>query len=208
MSHANTLKLLFPLELTGVFDNDIALEGSALDAAETSAASLLEEMFADKTFLLLADWERVCGLIPAAGDTVQSRRDAVIRKLRELGDLSRQYYIDLAASMGWTITIDELQPFMCGWGQCGVDYTYIEEVRFIWRVNVSGYSVYSFRTGTSSAGEHLTWWQTNTKLESIINELKPAHTYVIFNYAELSAHMTTEGGDTIITESGDTVIYE
>lgn len=181
MSHADTLKLLFPVELTGVFDDDIALEGKQLDDAQASATVLMQEMFADKAYNLLTDWERVCGLTPDADDPLQTRRDAVVRKLRELGGLSRNYFITLAASIGWTITIDELQPFMAGWGRCG-DTIYDEAVRWIWRVNIPGHSVYFFRAGSSCAGERLTWWTPNAKLEELFNDLKPAHTYVIFNY--------------------------
>lgn len=182
MNHADTLKLLFPVELTGVFDDDIALEGKQFDESQASAESLLKEMFPATAYYLLPDWERVCGLIPGSDDTLQSRRDAVIRKLRESGGLSRTYFINLAVSMGWTITIEELLPFMCGWGRCG-DNLYTEDVKWIWRVNISGYSTYNFRSGISTAGERLTWWQPNSKLEEIFNDLKPAHTYVIFNYS-------------------------
>lgn len=181
MNHADTLKLLFPLEITGVFDADIALEGQQLDAAQVSAEVLLQEMFADTAYHRLADWERVCGLQIEISDTLQMRRNAVVRKLQEVGGLSRAYFIALAASNGWIITIDELQPFMCGWGRCG-DPVYAESVRWIWRVNLPGQAAYLFYAGTSAAGEPLSWWLTNAKLETLLNELKPAHTYIIFNY--------------------------
>lgn len=181
MNYADTLKLLFPLELTGVFEDDIALEGGQLDNAQASAEALLKEMFADQTYALLTDWERVCGLTPAVDEPLQSRRDAVIRKLRELGGLSRPYFIALAASIGWTITIDELQPFMCGWGRCG-DRLNIEDSRWIWQVNAATPSYYAFRSGLSCSGERLGWAPGAGILETLFNELKPAHTYVVFNY--------------------------
>jgi uncharacterized protein YmfQ (DUF2313 family) len=181
MKHADTLKLLFPLELTGVFDDDIALEGKQLDDAQASADVLLQEMFADKAYNCLTDWERVCGLAPDAGDPLQSRRDAVIRKVRELGGLSRDYFIALAASIGWTITIDELQPFMCGWNRCGDDLN-IEESQWIWRVNARGLAYYAFRAGVSCTSERLGRNPSTDRLEELLNDLKPAHTYVIFNY--------------------------
>jgi len=181
MKHQDTLKLLFPAELTGVFDDDIALEGKQLDAAQASADMLLQEMFPDVAYSTLADWERVCGLTPATDDTLQKRRDAVVQKLRERGGLSRSYFIALASALGWTITIEELIPFMCGWGRCG-DALYVTDVRWIWRVNASGYSTYLFRAGTSGSGERLTWWAADANLETLFNDLKPAHTYVIFSY--------------------------
>lgn len=181
MKHSDTLKLLFPVELGGVFDDDIKIEGKHLDAAQTSAERLLVEMFPDTTVDLIADWEDTYGLSPEADDPLQVRRAALMKKMKELGGLSRQYFIDLAASYGWTITIDELLPFMCGWSKSG-DYLYIPEAIWIWRVNVQGSPVYNYRVGESCAGERLTWWPANTALESLITELKPAHTAVIFNY--------------------------
>jgi uncharacterized protein YmfQ (DUF2313 family) len=182
MDNADVLKLLFPLpELGGVFQDDILLEGRELDAVQASAEQLLKEMHPDTAYYLLGSWERVYKLTPSSDDPLQARRDAVIQKMRARGGLSRAYFIALAAVYGWTITIDELLPFMCGWNRCG-DSLYIEGVRWIWRVNVSGQAVYSFRAGLSAAGERLTWWVADTVLESLFTELKPAHTYVIFNY--------------------------
>lgn len=182
MSHKNALKLLFPLELSGDFDADIEIEGKHLDEVQSRAEDLLNEMFPDQSFELLTDWERVCGLIPGAEDTLQLRRDRVIRKLRERGGLSREYFIALAADLGYTVTIEELQPFTCGINRCG-DRLFVEEIRFVWRVAVSGQSVYYFRTGQSSAGERLVWWNAVQELEDLFNDLKPAHTFIIFDYS-------------------------
>jgi uncharacterized protein YmfQ (DUF2313 family) len=170
------------MELGGVFDEDIATEGAHLDAAQTNAEKLLKEMFPDQTTEGIVDWERVCGLTPSADAPLQTRREDIIRKLRERGGLSRTYFIILAAAMGYDITIDELYPFMCGWGRCA-DRLYTEAVRFFWRVNVSGQPLYYFRAGQSTTGERLSWWPTQTSLENIFNDLKPAHTYIVFNYS-------------------------
>jgi uncharacterized protein YmfQ (DUF2313 family) len=182
MNHNDALNLLFPIEIGGVFAADLLLEGKQLDEAQASAETLLREMYGDTAYDLLAAWERVCALMPEDDAPLQSRRDAVVKKLRELGGLSRAYFIALAASRGWTITIDEFQPFMAGINSAG-DMLQEIEVIWIWRVNVSGYAVYSFRSGLSAAGERLTWWIANSELESMFNDLKPAHTAVIFNYS-------------------------
>jgi uncharacterized protein YmfQ (DUF2313 family) len=183
MVHSDVLKLLFPLpvEADGVLADDFSLEGGQLDAAQSSAEALLLEAFPDQSTALLASWERVCGIVPGDDDPLQARRDAVVRILRSIGGLSRAYFITLAAVFGWTITIDEYLPFIAGWNRCG-DYLYEEHVRWIWRVNVSGKAVYPFRAGLSAAGERLTWWVPNTVLETLFEELKPAHTHAIFNY--------------------------
>jgi uncharacterized protein YmfQ (DUF2313 family) len=178
VSHSEVLTWLFPLGLTGVFAVDAAIEGEPLDAIQARAEQLLGEMFPDNTYELLMDWERVCGLKPASGEPLQSRRDAVITKLRERGSLSRSYFVGLATAMGYMITIDELQPFMCGWG-CGGDTVYIPQVRFIWRVNILDEPMFSFRAGQSATAERLLWWPVEAPLIRLFRDLKPAHTYVL-----------------------------
>lgn len=182
MSHKDTLNLLFPVKLEGEFSRDTELEGKHLDSAQTRAEDLLKEFYADSAFELLGDWERVCGLFPAEDEPIQSRRDNVIRKLREHGSLSIDFFIALVAKMGYTITIEELKPFMAGIGRCG-DTLYVEAIRWVWRVKIAGQSLYYFRAGQSGAGEKLLWWPVQAALENILNELKPAHTYIIFDYS-------------------------
>lgn len=184
MLHSDALKLLFPLELVGVYEQDIELEGIHLDKSESDAQELLAEMFPDGANELLPDWERVCGLVPAADEPLQARRNAVLRQLRSRGGLSRAYFIALAANMGFTITIQELQPFMAGIGSSG-DIVYLPRVIFIWQISTPGRSpAYSFISGQSASGERLLWWSVTYQpaLETIFQKLKPAHTAVIFNY--------------------------
>ena len=182
MSHKDALKLLFPIDLGDEFGKDIELEGKHLDSAQARVDEMLNEMFPDKTYELLSSWERVCGIMPGADDTLQMRRDTVIRKLRELGRLDRKYFIDVAAAIGYTITVEELHPFMAGLSYAG-DTLYVEESIFVWRVKISGQALYYFRAGQSTAGERLLWWPVQTVPENILNELKPAHTFIIFDYS-------------------------
>jgi uncharacterized protein YmfQ (DUF2313 family) len=180
MLHKDILRALFPAKLGGVFDQDLETEAGHLDSAAQTAAKIINEMFADSTIYRLTDWERVYGLRPSG--SLQARRTRLIAKIRERGGLSRAYFIGLAAAMGYTITIDELLPFQTGVNSSG-DPIYINEVRFIWRVNVADSNVFLFRTGDSCSGERLSWWRSQTPLEDLLEELKPAHTFVIFNYS-------------------------
>lgn len=180
--HKDVLKLLSPIRLAGDYEADIDIEGTHLDAAQTRIEDLLKEFFPDTALESVPDWERVLALFPGAEEPLQVRRDRIIQKLRERGALDRQYFIDLALNLGFTITIDELQPLMAGMGRCG-DTLYVEGARFVWRVNVTGQAVYQFRAGVSAAGERLMWWEPQAALEELLNDLKPAHTCVIFNYS-------------------------
>ena len=213
MPNSDALKILFPVALEGVFDQDIQIEGELLDAAQASADRLLKEFFADTTTALIADWERTVGVssaisgasppAPGVGDgllgdgllgdggalaqqppsvPMQARRTAILQQLQARGGLSKLYFIGLAAAMGVTITIDEFRPFMAGLGRAG-DPIYVPEAVFCWRINVPGATCYYFCAGQSCAGEPLRWWLPQASLEAIFNRLKPAHTYVFFNYS-------------------------
>jgi uncharacterized protein YmfQ (DUF2313 family) len=181
-SHKHVLQRLFPLELGGAHEQDMQVEGASLDAAQARAEDLLIEMRPDKTIELLPDWERVYGLTPSADDPISLRHDRLIRKIRERGGLSMPHFIAPAAATGYTVTITEVKPFTPGIS-CAGDHVYIKEVVFVWRVNVSGTPVYHFSAGISCAGEPLTFWPPATELETLFETLKPAHTYVYFNYS-------------------------
>jgi uncharacterized protein YmfQ (DUF2313 family) len=173
MQHSDTLKLLFPLEFTGVFDDDIALEGSALDTAQVSAELLLREMLPQTCDYTITDWEWVCGVAPDDGDTLQTRQLRVITKLREEGKLSLTYFASLATSMGYTFTIEELLANTDGLGSEGI---------FRWRLTFTGTPLVYFRAGQSRAGDRLIDGPVATALEGIFTDLKPAHTQVIYAY--------------------------
>ena len=174
MSHSDVLKLLFPLELAGVFDADTALEGSHLDAVQVSAELVLREMLPQTASDTITDWERVCGLTPAETDTLQMRQIRVISKLRERGGLSIPFFTALAFDFGYTVTIEELLAGTDGLGDEGI---------FRWRVTFTNTPLYYFRAGQSRAGDRLVDGPLADALEGLFTELKPAHTQVIFAYA-------------------------
>jgi uncharacterized protein YmfQ (DUF2313 family) len=187
MSHKDVLKQLFPIDLDGVFQDDINLEGQNLDNARSSAEDLLDVMFLSgglETFL--SDWERVFNIVPASGDTPELRKERIIAALRKVGGLSKPYFIQLADSLGYTVTItdniEEFRPFMTGWGRSG-DRLYKYEVIWIWKVHVINRTLHYFEAGISEAGNLLLTWQSDEELESLFTELKPAHTYVLFDYS-------------------------
>jgi uncharacterized protein YmfQ (DUF2313 family) len=179
--HREALALLFPVELGGDHGADLDIDGASLDAAQASAEVLLAEMFPDQTSDLLTDWERVVGNVPGPNDPLQDRRDRVVMKLRQLGGLSVGYFLGLAQTLGYTVSIVEPVPLMAGWGAAG-DTLYAPEIDGQWGVEIMGKAIYHFRAGQSSSGESLTWWQPDTVLEDLFRELKPAHTFVYFSY--------------------------
>ena len=180
-ANLDALRLLFPIELGGDHDADLAVDAGSLDRAQASAEVLLAEMFPNTALGLLAGWERVCGLTPGPDEPLQFRRDQVVRRLREIGGLSIAYFQALAVVCGYGVTIVEPFPFMAGWGGAGEEIR-SADVNGQWGVVITGQPVYHFRSGDSAVGEQLTWWTSETFLEDLFRDLKPAHTFVYFSY--------------------------
>lgn len=186
MSHADLLAMLLPpvsyTPSAPTLAGELAAEGQALDAAQRSTnrvTAAVTPYFAEQ---LLPDWERVCGISPPAGAGYQQRLQAVLSKLAETGGLSIPYFTRLAAGLGYRITINEPQQFCAGASRAG-DALYDADIIWVWQVVVhdSAAHVYRFRAGQSIAGERLTTFG-DPVIESVLNDLKPAHTFVYFAY--------------------------
>ena len=92
------------------------------------AADLLEqESDPRKTIELLPDWERNWGLPDPCYQeplTITERQHALVQRMTIEGAQSRQFFIDVAASIGYTITISEYRPFVVGLDRCGDNRVY------------------------------------------------------------------------------------
>jgi uncharacterized protein YmfQ (DUF2313 family) len=87
------------------------------------AADLLEiESDPRQTVELLPDWERNFGLPDpcySAPQTVGQRQLALVMRMTMLGAQSREFFISVAAMIGYTITITEYRVFVVGIDGCG-----------------------------------------------------------------------------------------
>lgn len=132
---------------------------------------------------MLADWERVVGLPdgctgPLSG--LAARRAAVIGRLTAEGGQSQPYYIALAATLGFEITISEHEVHTCD-SDCDEpinDLTW----RFVWDVNVAEAVTVRESTCMDGCETPLANWG-NELLECALSRLKPAHTKVRFIYS-------------------------
>jgi uncharacterized protein YmfQ (DUF2313 family) len=161
------------------------LEGLGVELwrVEQRALDLLREADPRTTSELLADWERVAGLPDPCTGTLESaaaRRAALASRLGSLGGQSRAYFIGLAASLGYEVSITEFDAFHAGMtvGQplYGTDW------QFAWQVNAPEVSVRTFVAGAGVAGDPLRDWG-NELLECTFARVKPAHSVVIFAYS-------------------------
>lgn len=168
LSLADALRALFPPE---AYD----LAGPAL-SAELEATANVQQGVVDSAAVVanamhpstadlpaIASWERVLALTPLPNATPENRVQAVLAKLGELGGLSRSYFVRLAASQGYGISISEPRAFRVGISRCG-DRLYGEDVVFLWLVTIN-----SRPPGGDDAA-----------LQALFDDLKPAHTLCQF----------------------------
>lgn len=167
-----------------ILSAELQAEANLMDGVLLSGARVLGSVTPFYAYTTLSDWERVYDVVPRSDSTFQERRSNVLAKMAATGGLSRDYFINLAASMGYTITITEPSAFQVGVNRCG-DTLYVEGMRWVWQVNVFGSQtpVYRFRTGSSMTGEALTSFGASL-LEETFRDLKPAFTECYFTYLD------------------------
>jgi uncharacterized protein YmfQ (DUF2313 family) len=149
----------------------------------TRLGELIYDIFPCSTSGLLPEWEATLGLPdPCTGPlpTQQQRVAAVCGKFAARGGQSREYFIRLAASLGFEIEIEEYVPFYASRGRAG-DPVYDEKWAYAWRVIANPVQVIYFHASISTAGDPLATWG-NKVLECMFEALKPAHTEIVFSY--------------------------
>jgi uncharacterized protein YmfQ (DUF2313 family) len=145
---------------------------------------LLNEFIPGNAFELLADWERVLGLPDSCTAninlSIDQRRAAVGAKLAAIGGQSRQFFIDLAASLGYPgATIDEFRQMTCN-DTCNDALNSLDD-HYVWKINLpSSGGVFTANCNSDCNSALATWG--NTLLECMISKRKAADTDVIFAY--------------------------
>ncbi len=162
-----------------------ALAGFARSFARSNgdAAALLTDAFPTSTVDLLPEWESTLGLPDlCAGPqtTVQSRRAQVASRFTTVGGQSIAYFTQLAATLGYSITITQFAPSRFG-RQFGEPFGGIAWAH-AWQVNAPAFTINRFRFGSDAFGESFAVWSNNI-LQCELQAAMPAHTALIFNYA-------------------------
>lgn len=191
-TYQRLLKRLLPKGWVWDFSPDSKLSnlisGLAAELArvDDAASNLLVESDPRTTFDLLTDWERVVGLPDACtglAPTISERRFQIVAKLIRGGTQNKQFFVDLAASLGYTITVDDIEEhdqFRVGINRVGDRLSNGSWVYAI-SITVPKNTIRPFRVGFNSAGERLVEFGDDV-LECVINDNKPAHAVVIFKY--------------------------
>jgi uncharacterized protein YmfQ (DUF2313 family) len=158
---------------------------------EQAAEAMLIEATPNTAVQLLPDYERVLGPDPCLGPapaTIEQRQQSVFSRWTELGGASRQHFIDLAAKLGYAITIQEFAPPRAGQIRAGFR-VYDPRVIFTWRV-----------TAPPAAANALPSLTCNLRLRS------PAHTTLVIQYSG-PVPITDEFGVPLTDENGNVLMY-
>lgn len=194
-AYADQLAALLPQGRAWPRDGDailmqlVAAEAAELARIDGRASDLFEECDPRSALEMLTDWERVAGLpdlcIPIP-ESITERRAALGLRITGLGGQSRSYFTQLAATLGFAISIDEFSAFVAG-DNAGEDATG-DDWAHAWRINVlppavdtgTGFTVTYFTAG-SNAGDLLAGYGS-LDLECVMNRAKPAQTSLLFSY--------------------------
>jgi uncharacterized protein YmfQ (DUF2313 family) len=171
----------------GVLDAVFEAAAGRVAAIEADAEALMREVDPRSSYRLLGDFERVlgpdhCGRYLDAR-TIEDRQRLAHQRWTGTGGQSIPYMISLAAKLGVAITVDEFWPTRTGGLRCGQRLR-PEGTQFLWRINVPGLmAVVKFRTGASVTKHRLGSFKISD-IECELRRVKPAHTVLVFNYAQ------------------------
>jgi uncharacterized protein YmfQ (DUF2313 family) len=170
------------------------------------ANNLIDDSFPCSTVELLPEWEATLGLpdpcVQPPLDTLQERTAAVCAKFVARGGSSREYFIHLAASLGFQIQIIQYAPFRVGLSRVG-DPLNGPDWAFAWKIVVQGDvgTITYFRVGGSAVGERLATWGIEA-LQCMFAANVPANTIPIWSF-EVNSSVWDAGFS--IWDNGDSV---
>jgi uncharacterized protein YmfQ (DUF2313 family) len=147
------------------------------------ANNLLVDGFPASTVELLPQWEATLGLPdPCAGEapTIELRQAQVLARFTAKGGQSPPYFVSLAATLGYVVTITQFAPFRFGQSTFGSPI-YGEAWAFAWQVNAPTFSIKQFEFGVDAFGEPFAYWDNNV-LQCELQRYAPAHTTLLFSY--------------------------
>lgn len=192
----------------------LSAAAAELALVHSLARFLLQEATPSQTVDSLDEWEvelglpEACVLTPATD--ADSRRREIFRKANSLGGCSPAYFEELAAILGFSITVDEYfqlaHPFKAGQAVAGDALTQGPWL-FTWRVQalVPDSTVQVFTAGNGTAGTPLRWWGLE-ELECLFEQLKSAHTLIVFTYVQGAQYtMVGNTGETMVGDNSNMI---
>ena len=164
------------------------LYGQAEEFARVEGRSidLLQERDTRLAYELLIDHETDLGLpddCSTLSETIQERRRVAHSKLIAVGQQNPAYFIELAAALGWTVSITEYSPFWCDISVAG-DSCGDQSSIFYWKVTIQlgVETIIYFTSGISQSGDPLSSLPEVDSMICTLGLYKPAHTVLMFDF--------------------------
>ena len=145
------------------------------------ANTLLVESFPATAGEMLPEWELSLGLPGAYGvtpGTTAGRQAAVVAALTDTGGQSISFFINLAANLGFTITITQFRPYNVNLSV--ITPLAIDEWAHVWQVNASAAIAVTYTPAVDIVQATPNFG--NPLLEAVFAKYKPAHTICIMLY--------------------------
>ncbi len=161
--------------LVAIAEEAAKVQGATVDRVRESDPRTTSE--------LLQDWEAELGLPdPCAPDPISmaQRVAAVVAKYTAQGGQSAQFFIDLAAALGFQVTIEEHGQFRAGEGVAGEEIAGADAA-FAWTVHAPPASPLFGLAGTLAAGDPIVT-AANAMLSCGVDPHKPAYTVVLYKF--------------------------
>lgn len=154
--------------------------GDELARVDAFVAGLQNELDPSRATALLPEWEATTGLPdPCTGQlpSLEARRAAVVQKLTTRGRLDKQFLIDAAEVLGFTIdAIVEYDALVAGTSEAGEEVA-DQDSQFVVDVETPAAQVFEPEVGGIACGDPL-GWIGNSALGCLLERIKPAHVYV------------------------------
>jgi len=157
----------------------------AYQQSDDDAFQLLKGAFPSTATTLLYEWEQTLGLPDncAIGETdsIALRQRAVTAKLFATGGQSVDYFINVAAALGYTVTVTEYRRARAGRSACGAALNG-DDWPSTWLITAPSTTVNYAQAGANYCSDPLRSWG-NKSLECRLKKLAPSHTIILFGYS-------------------------
>lgn len=200
---------VWPREPDAVLTRVLDVVAGELARVDLRGDELSAEADPRRTAELLAEWELDAGLPDpciTAPQGLELRQERLVSKLTSGGGASRQYFIGLAAGLGYAITIHEYRPFTCQ-SPCNAPLD-PDPWRHAWRVDTESDGL-RVMTCQSGCNEPLRSWG-HELLECVLTQAAPAQTVVLFGYREpsesLAGALLIGEGEALLIDGSDMLI--
>lgn len=177
-----------------IFDQYCYALGEEFARIESRQGDLNLECHVTLATELLSEHEEDYGLVDGSAYSTAERRAILHAQLLSVGGLYPNYYIDLIAALGYTISITEYTPAWAGVATCG-SACGSQEIIFLFTVNVfvdgdeGQFFVREFDSGFAiKEPNDITVYQSRVRsldgVIEVLRPLKPAHMRDLYDFYE------------------------